>query len=176
MSGNDNKKWLNEYEAFLSAEDAVVPREATDKVFSQMQELINPSAWMVFFKVLAIHLTVGFLSLSVCHQFGMNPFGTESSLDDWFMAMWGHSTCMIACGTLFLSASILTAGYFLSVEEVKALKRTELLQALSLGSISLAFFAIFGAELAVTFAGLWLLGALVGGFVATEAVWKLKRI
>lgn len=169
-----DEKWLNEYETFLNSDEASVPKEATEKVFSRMQELINPSAWTVFFKILAIHLTVGFLSLSVCHQFGMNPFGTESSLDDWFMSMWGHSTCMIACGTLFLSASILTAGYFLSVEEVKALKRTEFVQSFSLGTISLALFAIFGAELAVTFAGLWLLGALVGGYAATQATWFLK--
>lgn len=169
-----DKKWLKEYEAFLNSESTNVPKDATERVFSRMQELTNPSAWTVFFKILAIHLAVGFLSLGVCHQFGMNPFGTESSLDNWFMAMWGHSTCMIACGTLFLSASILTAGYFLSVEEVKALKRTEFIQALGLGSISLILFAAFGADLAITFAGLWLLGALVGGFLASEMVWKLK--
>ncbi|HVK60442.1 MAG TPA: hypothetical protein VM432_02780 [Bdellovibrionales bacterium] len=176
MTKDENKKWLNEYQAFLNAEKKPVSQDATTKVFARMSELINPSAWMVFFKVLGIHLAVGFLSLSVCHQFGMNPFGTESSLDNWFMAMWGHNACMIACGTLFLGASILTAGYFLSIEEVRALKRTEFLQALSLGAVSLAIFAVFGAELALAFAGLWLLGALVGGFAATQVVWKLKRI
>ena len=169
---SDNKKWLSEYEAFLKSDDAVVPKETSEKLFSRMQEFVNPSAWVVFFKVLGIHIAVGFLSLSVCHQFGMNPFGTESSLDDWFMSMWGHSTCMIACGTLFVGASFLTAGYFLSIEEVGALKRTEFIQTLGLGATSLAIFAAVGAELAVTFAGLWLLGALIGGFLAT--VWKLR--
>ena len=173
---SDQKKWLNEYQAFLNSDEVVVPAEATSKVFSRMQELINPSAWTVFFKVLGIHVAVGFLSLSFCHQFGMNPFGTDSSLDNWFMSMWGHSTCMIACGTLFLSSSILSAGYFLSIEEVKALKRTEFIQTFSLGAVSLALFTVFGAELAISFAGLWLLGALVGGFVATEALWKIRSL
>lgn len=176
MNSTKNNKWLKEYEAFLKADEIQVPDAAAQKVFFRMQELVNPSARNVFFKILGIHIAVGFLSLSVCHQFGMNPFGTEKSLDDWFMVMWGHSTCMIACGTLFLSASILTAGYFLSIEEVKALKRTEFVQAFALGSVSLALFAVFGAELAITFAGLWLLGALVGGFAATEAVWFIKRL
>ncbi|MGE3683780.1 MAG: hypothetical protein AB7G93_18835 [Bdellovibrionales bacterium] len=175
MSTNE-VKWLREYEAFLSAEYVDVPKEATDKVLSYMQDLINPSAWSVFFKILGIHVGVGFLSLSVCHQFGMNPFGTKTSLDGWFMAMWGHSACMIACGVLFLSVSVLTAGHFLSVEEVRALRRTEFIQTLSLGAVSLAVFATFGAELAITFAGLWLLGGLVGGFIATETIWKLRRV
>lgn len=172
---DNNRKWLNEYEAFLKADEVVVPRAATEKVFARMQELVNPSAWTVFFKILAIHVAIGFLSLSVCHQFGMNPFGTESSLDSWFMAMWGHSTCMILCGVLFVGLSFLSAGYFLTIEEVRALRRTEFIQAFALGSVSLAIFAAFGAELALTFSGLWLLGALVGGFIATETVWKLKR-
>ncbi len=82
-------------------------------------------------KFLAIHLGVGFLSLSVCHQFGMNPFRTKASFDAWLMNQMGHGVCMI--------------------------------------------FAAFGAQLAVTFAGLWLLGGLIGGLAATEAVWHLKR-
>lgn len=175
MSSNENNKWLSEYEAFLKAEEARIPSEISERVFSRMQELINPSAWLVFAKIFGIHVAVGFLSLGICHQFNMNPFGTERSLADWFMAMGGHSVCMILCGGLFLSISVLVAGYFLSIEEVNALKRTEFIQTLSLGVLSLILFAVFGAELAVTFAGLWLLGALIGGFLATEAIWKLKR-
>lgn len=175
MSGS-NQKWLKDYEAFLNADEAPVPTKVTDKVFSKMNELLNPSAWSVFVKVLGIHLVVGFLSLSICHQFEMNPFRTTASLSNWFMEMWGHSVCMIGCGVLFLSFSLLTAGYFLTIEEVKALKRTEFIQTLALGAISLSIFAFAGAELALTFGALWLLGALVGGFVATETIWKLKQV
>ncbi len=173
---DENKKWLTEYEAFLKADEFQVPEMATEKVFSTMQALVNPSAWTVFFKILGIHFVVGLLSLSVCHQFGMNPFGTEMTLDKWLMAMWGHNTCMILCGVLFASLSFLSAGYFLSIEEIGALRRTEFLQAFALGGISLLIFAVLGAELAVSFTGLWLLGALIGGFLATETVWKLKRV
>jgi hypothetical protein len=172
----ENKKWLTDYEIFLKAESTEVPTALTETVFSKMETLINPSAWKVFLKILGIHLGVGLVSLSVCHQFGMNPFGTEMSLDRWFMSMWGHGTCMIVCGVLFTSLSFLSAGLFLTIEEVRALKRTEFIQTLSLGAVSLVLFSAFGAELAVTFAGLWLLGALIGGFIATETVWKLKRV
>jgi len=172
----ENRQWLTEYEAFLKADSVEVPKETTKRVFSVMNSLLNPSALFVFFKILGIHIGVGLLSLSVCHQFGMNPFGTQMSLDRWFMAMWGHNTCMIVCGVLFTGLSFLSAGLFLSIEEVRALRRTEFLQAFALGSVSLAIFAFFGAPLAAAFAGLWLLGALIGGFLATEAVWKLKRV
>jgi hypothetical protein len=92
------------------------------------------------------------------------------------MTKWGHNACMIFCGFLFVGLSFLSAGYFLSIEEVRALRRTEFLQTFALGVVSLSIFTAFGAHIALILAGLWLLGAFVGGFLATEAVWKLKRI
>lgn len=172
---NNSKHWLTEYEAFLNAEKIAVPQEHSKKVFLRIKQLLNPGAGIVFTKVLSIHFFVGLISLSVCHQFGINPFGTTSTLDGWFMAKWGHSACMIFCGFLFVGLSVLSAGYFLSIEEVKALRRTEFLQTLALGAFSLSIFAAFGAHIALALAGLWLLGAFFGGFLATEALWKLKR-
>lgn len=174
MKANDPKEWMNEYSEFLNTEEIRIPKALNQKVIGNIHALLNPSPWSVFAKLLGIHLVVGFFSLAICHQFGVNPFGTTRSLSDWFMEMWGHSICMIGCGITFMSFSIFGAGYFLSVEEVKALRRTEFLQTFSLGIVSLVFFAAFGTELAVTFAGLWLFGALIGGFLATEATWKMK--
>ncbi len=174
MKSSDPKEWMNEYSEFLNVEEIRVPRELNQKVLGSIQALLNPSAWNVFAKLLGIHLVVGFFSLAVCHQFGMNPFGTTRSLSGWFMDMWGHSVCMIGCGVIFVSFSILAAGYFLTVEEVKALRRTEFLQTLALGVVSLGIFAAFGSELALAFAGLWMLGALMGGFLATEVVWRVR--
>lgn len=173
---NKNQQWLEDYKTFLLSENTVVPKQLSGNIFSQLQKLINPSPWFVFLKVLGIHIVIGFLSLSLCHQFGMNPFNTEASLSEWMMSMGGHSVCMIGCGIFFVGLSLALAGYFLSIEEVRALKRTEFLQTFALGTISLAIFSIVGAEMALTISGLWLLGALIGGFVATEAVWKLKRV
>jgi len=172
---NDHKKWLSEYEAFLQSETTLVPKEVSALVLNKMAKLLNPSAWFVFAKVLGIQTLVGFLSLGVCHQFGMNPFGTDQSLDSWFMSMLGHNGCMIACGALFAGTGVLTAGYFLKIEELRALKQTEFLQTLALGAASLSLFIIFGAEMALTIAGLWFLGAVIGGILATEFAWKLRR-
>lgn len=169
-----NNEWLNDYQDFLNSENTQVPKDVSSDLMLKMHSLINPSALVVFLKILAIHLVTGFLSLSVCHQFGMNPFNTNYSLADWFMTVGGHSVCMIGCGVTFVSISLFAAGYFLTVEEVKALKRTEFLQNLTLGLISLGLFAAVGAELAVGMAGLWLLGSLLGGFFATLAIGRIK--
>jgi VanZ family protein len=81
---------------------------------------------------------------------------------------------MVACGLLFVGGGIIAAGYFLSVEEVRALKRTEILQNLSLGLISIGLFTAFGVEFVLSFAGLWLLGALIGGLVGTHVLARVK--
>lgn len=171
---NQNNEWFKDYQEFIEAEKTSVPQEATNSVFSTVQKLLNPNAWTVFLKILVIHLITGGASLSICHQFGLNPFNTKYSLADWFMSVGGHHFCMLGCGVLFVGAGILSAGYFLTVEEIKALKRTEFLQNFSLGLISLGLFAAFGAEMILSIAGLWLLGGLIGGFAATAIIGKLK--
>lgn len=173
MSGGNNKEWLKEYESFLKAEEDV-PTAVSESVSKRMEPLLDPSPFGVFAKLLGIHSVVGFLSLSFCHQFELNPFRTAHSLDSWLMSVGGHSVCMIVCGVLFLGLSVLASGYFLSLEEARALRRTGFPQSFALGVLSLVLFHTLGAQLALTIGALWLLGALIGGFVATEAVWKVK--
>ena len=173
---NSSNEWLKDFQDFIEADRASVPHEATDNIHSKIHKLLNPNAWVVFIKILGIHLVTGVVSLSFCHQFGLNPFNTKYSLADWFMSVGGHHFCMLGCGVLFIGVGVLSAGYFLTVEEIKALKRTEFLQNLSLGLISLGLFAAFGAEMILSIAGLWLLGALIGGFIAVTAVYKIKIV
>ena len=171
-------KWSDEYKDFLNDDlnTNALPNAVKNSVNFRIQKLMNPHALMVFMKIFVIHLAVGFLSLAVCHQFGINPFNTEKSLAEVMMSFGGHNFCMVGCGLLFVSLSVLAAGLFLNVEEINALKRTEFLQTLSLGVISLGLFAAFGTDLALGVAALWLLGSLIGGFAATETVWRLKQV
>lgn len=173
---NDLKRenWLKEYDQFLRHEEAV-PSQVSQQVFQKVKKALNPSAFLIFAKVFAIHLAVGTLSLSICHQFGLDPFGTKKSLADWFMNVGGHHFCMIGCGILFMGLSILAAGYFLTLDEVRILRKTEILQALCLSLLSLGVFAFMGAQLVLTMATLWLVGALIGGFMATELMWSLRK-
>lgn len=45
-----------------------------------------------------------------------------------------------------------------------------------MSGLSLSIFFPVRAEIVLTIAGVWLLGALIGGLVATETLWKLKRV
>lgn len=170
-----NNEWLNDYEEFLGG-DIKPPAELTQRVTGKIQKLLNPSSLLVFFKILGIHLSVGFMSLSICHQFGINPFDTDKSLDSLMMQFGGHQLCMFGCGILFVGLSLLAAGLFLKIEDVGALRRTEFFQSLVLGLISLGFFTALGTEIALGIAFLWLFGALIGGVAATETIWRIKRV
>lgn len=170
---NKSHDFLTDYQEFIESEQ-IVPNELNDKVLFKVSQLISPNAWMVFLKLLGVHFVMGFLSLSFCHQFGLNPFRTQRSLADWFMEVGGHHICMLLCGLLFLSLSIFAAGYLFTTEEVRSLKQHELLQNFSLGVISLGLFAAFGAEIALGLAVLWLIGGFVGGLLALAAVFQIR--
>ncbi len=172
---NKHQQNLNkDYQDFLKSDQIQIPTQLKESTALKIQRLIKPNAWIVFFKLLGVHSVVGGLSLSICHQFGLNPFNTEKSLADWFMTVGGHNICMLGCGVLFVSISFLAAGFLFSIEEVRALRKHDLLNNLSLGVISLGAFAAFGAELALGIAGLWLLGGFIGGLASMAAVFKLK--
>lgn len=173
---NNNMDWLQEYEEFLNADKTAIPEDVNKRILANLRKLVDPRPLNVFLKVLGIHFIVSSLSLSICHQFGLNPFNTERSLADWMMSTGGHHACMIGCGILFVGSSLFLAGYFLTIEEVAALKRTKVLQTLALGVISLSLLIAVGAQVALTIGMLWLIGAMVGGMVAVETSYIMKRV
>ena len=163
------KEWLEDFNDFVSHKDASVPEELSQKIFSYVHRDLNPSPSKVFVKLTVIHALVGTLSLSICDQFGMNPFNRSFSLSEYFMR-FGHSVCMSLCGFLFLSLSVLIAWFFLRPEELQRLWKTSWIQIPSIAMLSLAAFAALGADLFVGIAGLWFLGAVIGGLLTTYLV------
>ena len=162
------KENLNqEFHEFLNSNERP-PADLSTRLTSQILNQLNPSPFHLFFKLAAIHSFLGGLSLAVCHQFGINPFGTSWSLADLFMNVGGHGFCMLACGLFFIGGSYWLAGWFLTADEIRVLRQREFLQVALVSALSLAVLAFFGAEMALAFTGLWLLGALVGGCLATE--------
>lgn len=172
---NEVKKedWLKEFTEFsnISSEQVQVPARS----FETIKARLFPSPWFVFGKVTAIHAVVGFLSLAICNQFGLNPFNTSQSLTDWFMRIAGHNFCMLLCGTFFIATTYLLANLFLNLEELESIKRFEWLQTGIIGLISLAAFYFFGAELVGTFALLWIVGAFIGGYLSIESSYRVRR-
>lgn len=157
------KEWLEDFSGFVSSPGTPVPADVSEKILGYVRRELHPSPWLVFLKLLGIHLVVGTLSLAVCDQFGLNPFATEFSLAEYAMKL-GHSFCMSFCGFFFVGLSVSMAGWLLKPEEFAALGKHSWMQIPSLGALSLGIMAALGAEIAFGIGVLWLLGALAGGF------------
>ncbi len=173
MKTTDKDIWLKEYTEFVQSESKNI--SVPSEIFSQLKTKLFPNPWKVFGKVLAIHGVVGFLSLGVCNQFGLNPFNTEYSLMNWFMKVGGHNFCMVSCGVVFMTTTYLLSNFILNLEELETIRRYEWLQTGILGVVSLAAFYFFGAELVATFAGLWIIGAFIGALIAIEGSYRFRR-
>jgi hypothetical protein len=165
------KEWQSEFQEFLGAGSCENVGEPAKLLLEKVTAELNPPVWRVFLKLALLHGVVGTFSLLLCNQFGMNPFGTDFSLSDYFM-QFGHSTCMLLCGTLFAGLSISAAGWWLRPEEQRVLGRNFLLELFLLGMLSLGVFAAFGAYIALTIGGLWLAGSLAGGLLARRVFWR----
>jgi hypothetical protein len=163
------KEWLEDFKEFVQSEGVPVPREVSENILSRIRADLNPSPWKVFAKLLGIHLVVGTLSLAICNQFGLNPFHTNFSLSEYFMK-FGHSTCMVLCGVLFIGLTIVLGQRILRREELLVLSRNAPLQIFGLSVLSLAALIGFGAEVVLGIGILWLIGAMIGGMVAAKAL------
>lgn len=160
------KEWLKDFQEFMESDGAPVPQDISQKISRRIYKALNPSAWFVFVKLLAIHSVVGTLSLAVCDQFGMNPFNSGISLAHFFMK-FGHSACMVLCGFLFVGLSVSLASLLMNFDEWKVLRKNLPVQIFALSMLSLGMFLAFGAEIVFGIALLWLAGAMVGGVVPT---------
>lgn len=173
MAFNDKEEWLKEFTEFsnIDAKNVEVP----GSIFLNLRHRLFPNPWIVFGKVAVLHFIVGFLSLAICNQFGLNPFQTEQSLTDWFMRMGGHNLCMLLCGAFFMATTYLLANFLLTLEELESVRRYEWLQTGVTGLVSIAAFYFFGAELVATLVALWIAGALIGGFLSIEGSYLIRR-
>lgn len=165
------KEWVQDFQDFVNSEGGPIPEEISQKILRRIRADLNPSAWIVFAKMLGVHTVVGTLSLGICDQFGLSPFRTGFSLSNYFMSL-GHSTCMVLCGFLFIGLSILLAGLVLRKEEVRVLAKNAPLQVFGLGVLSLAAFIGFGAQFVLGIAALWLVGAMIGGIGAAKIIFR----
>jgi hypothetical protein len=165
----NEKEWLEEFREFVQAEGLPVPKEISNSILNRVHKDLNPSAWVVFAKLLGIHGVVGTLSLAMCNQFGLNPFHTNLSLSEYFMK-FGHSTCMVLCGVLFIGLTVFLGGFILRREELLVLSRNAPLQIFGLSVLSLGAFIGFGAEIVLGIGVLWFVGAMIGGLMMAKIV------
>ncbi len=163
----------SEFQDFQDGEEVRPPHQLSNRILSQVHRDLNPSAVSVFSKLLLIHLGVAVFTLSICPQLGFRLLGEGMGLMHYFMSL-GHYGCMMACGSFFLSTSMIAAAVILKPEELKALRKARWLE---LGSLVLLSFMIFFAinpEIALGIAISWLFGAFLSAIFILEVGWRLR--
>lgn len=174
MMIENKKNWLTEFKEFLEID--AMRYNAPKTFFTKIKSRLFPNPWIVFGKITLVHAVFGLLSLSVCSQFGLNPFITIFSLSDWLLKVGGQAFCMHLCGIFFMVSTYTFSNLFLTFEQLQSVKRHKWLQTGVFGLASLAVFYFFGATLVVTFTILWLSGVLIGGVLSVELSYRLRRI
>ncbi len=173
MNPKDKGFLVQEFQEFSKIDPQAV--KVPETLLKSLKGRLFPNPWKVFFKISGIHAVVGFLSLGLCNQFGLNPFNTNHSLSDWFMQTAGHSVCMVFCGVFFVATTYLLANLILSVEELNAIRKFKGLQVGLLSIGSLAAFYFFGGQMVLSFTLFWMLGAFLGGFATVEGSYQVRR-
>ena len=104
------------YEAFLAAQE----QKPSPIIHEQLRALVardlNPSIARVGFKVAGLHLLAALLSLTICPQFGIGPFGGDVGLMA-FLMTWGWVACAMGCGTAFMAGTGFLSALILTPDE-----------------------------------------------------------
>ena len=169
-----NPKFKNEFDQFIASNEEFPPPAISERILVEVRKDLNPSPFVVFSKLVAIHSLTALVTLSVCPQFGFRILGDGMGLMRIFMSL-GRYGCLIACGAFFTGSSLLLAATLLKVEEVRVLRKYRVTELGSLALLSLGFFIMRDAELFLGLTFSWLFGAWIGSLISLEIGWSLRR-
>lgn len=168
-----NPKLEKEFAEFMSTKGSTPPQALSEAILARVQTDLNPSALRVFSKLIAIHATTAVVTLSVCPQFGFRVFGQGMGLMHYFMA-FGTYGCMIACGAFFTGMSLLIAALVLRAEEIRKIHQNRILSLGAVTLLSLGFFIMVDADILLSLALTWFVGAMLGSWITLEVGWTLR--
>ena len=160
---DDPRKWLNEFESFLTQAEVTPPDSVNEAVLSFVHAELNPSLLRWGTKLLCIHVVTALLFMTICPQLGVGPFVGEFGLGHVFMK-FGHLPCTALCGAIFLALSATAASIILSREELRVANRHRILNVSFLAAISFVGLMLAGGESDRLNYLVWLFGAMVAGW------------
>lgn len=144
-----------------------IPKTLDDTILNYVYDELNPSHHKVFSKLVLIQGFVGLMTMLFCPQFNFS-LTNNHSLFHYFHMNFGHSICMIICGSIFLGSGGFFAASILSYEEVQKIRNTRLLYYISLSIVAVSSFMLFGADVYLNLLVFWLIGAIGGGIALFE--------
>ncbi len=157
---------LKDYKSFLK--DSKNPGSELDRAVSEM--VAEDLRWLpriTFVKTLSAHWLAGLVTLSICPQFGWNPFDTWVHLPHVFMK-YGMWACGLFCGVIFMALGASATRIILGANERVYMARRSsifalLMSSLSMGALMLLARNSSGADIFFTesFISFWVIGAFV---------------
>lgn len=157
-----NKK---EFLDFMNQE-TTPPSSLGEKILSAEKSILKKERLHSILLVVGVHAVAGLATLSICPQFGWNPFGANPHTMHIFME-YGMWACGLFCGVLFmLTGSILSALLLPRISNALYYRKT---MRNSLIVSSLFFFMLMTAGLytssdnlflGLSFSIFWYLGAV----------------
>jgi hypothetical protein len=175
MKIDGNQSIKEDFNKFLDTPSIIPPSHLSKKIHNRIQRDLNPPIWMVFGKLVLGHVIVGPISLTFCSQFGMGQSHHSGNEFTKFVMSFGMETCMMVCGAIFLTFSLLAASLILRIEELRIIRKTRFLQVLGLGLLSIGAFVCMGRNLVFSLTMFWITGAAIGGIIAIEVTWWVRK-
>ena len=158
--GNMEKDFFN-----FQTNDEFSPSEKLSKeILSFVGKDLCPTHKIVFFKLLSIHAFIGAVTLLFCPQFNLS-FTNNHKLFHYFHHTFGSSICMLICGSIFLGSGAIFAVSILREVELKLIRANKYFYYLTLTSIALTTFLVFGAEIYLKMSFLWVIGAITSSLL-----------
>lgn len=174
MKRNEHSDYKNDYGNFIQCKAVNPPEKLSLNITQDICRRLNPSTWLVFFKLAAIHVACGTISLLACPQFGLS-LTHGPNLMAIFMP-FGLIACSLFCGAFFVSLSFIAAGAILKPEEVIVLRKSRILQLALITTLSLGAFVCLGAQVIELMSAVWIAGSLLGAILSIEATWAIRKL
>lgn len=168
------KKDEKDFFEFMNSTEAKPPEELSDRILNYVRADLNPSHKLVFSKLLGIQASIGFLTLIFCPQFELS-LTNNYELFHYFHYKFGETICMAICGSIFVGSGALFAAYLLKSTEIRKIKESKILYYLSISIIALSTFSVLGAQVHLSLAMFWFIGASLGGLIAFELNRVIRR-
>ena len=163
-----------EYRDFLDSESLNPPEILSQNILNAVRGELNPSKGKVLFKMLLGQTVGAVMTLFICPQFHMG-FLSDEYVFHFFHRTFGDFGCMMACGMLFMGTGALVASVILKKNEFRALGSYRNLYYPAVSLVGLSVFFFLGAKIYLTFASGWLLGGMLGSFLAFQFIAFVKR-
>lgn len=149
------------------------PIHVSNHINQYVMQSLTPDSKTVFLKLTFIQSIIGLMTMLFCPQFNMS-LTSNYDLFHYFHHNFGHSICMMICGSIFFGTGAFASSLILNDIEIKKIHESKFLYFVSLSIIFVSSFIVLGAKIYLNLLSFWLLGALGIGITLFEITYFIR--